>query len=1610
MLNITLDSGATVSYLRLDKAKQLGLAIYPNNQFALLADMRTRMESLGEVDFLVTIEGIQLRLRALVMENLQTECFGGTTFHVDNDVSTRLKEGIILLHGQFQIKQSNPHSSIPIYPPPLKLSPHTAGKVQSLPRYNAPKNHLQNQTTTRKFNAISLPFETVIYPGEVLPIPVQDDPPAPGYISISPSFPDAYDNRQWAPQICQVIDREALFTNYSDRPLLVQKHSHFRPHPISIARLSDLSSDCNQSNDPGDMPSKMCYSLFSAPTVDPLSSIQINTSVISEVQHERLTLIHKNYCEVFNNDLRNGYNHKAGQFFAEFTFINKPPPTRIYSPQYNKKCADLQQAKCDELESQGVLVDPKVHGIPILHVSPSWIQQKGRAKHKNLQDCTLDELRFITAFNTLNDSIRPKPTTSCSATTIFMFLARWKYHIFGDLNNSYFQLPVRKRLWGYLGIQTPYKGVRVMTRTGQGLLGSDVELGELLSRVLGQEISAGFCVALRDDIIIGGKNQEDAINNYEAVLVKLHSCNLKLSPHKVRIFPSDTEVYGYRVKEGCILPSNHTITSLGKTTTEALTTNKHVNSWKGLYKTLIGHLPGLSSVMSPFDSATAGKNSNEKFVWTPPLISAFNKAMSHLKQVNKTYLPRPNEQLILLPDAMSAEPCIGWVLYVIRDNRSLPVMFCTAKLKEYMSKWFPCEKEAIGVVISIDQCSHWISESHLPTLVGPDCLSVVKAADLIRRGKHSSNPRLQSLLASINRRNIKFFHNSAKAGLHRVPDHLSRMKDKTCNSKDCAVERFLDDIPVHIQAMQINCLDPDPDITSLCFLDHLPSPTVIAATSQDLEDRLLKTSGPIPLGSRRTWMDIQKTDMDCHAVYNMKIFGEAPRKKNSNTHRNKIFKESIIDKGLLVVRAFDERKMRQVDRIVVPPTFLDSILSVLHIKLNHPRQSQLKQVFNRYFFSPRTDKALSKLYETCHLCISFSQFPKQLESYNPTQFPSHPGTVMNIDIMKRAGQTIVINTDLFSSYTTTCLSSSEKADDLAKAIIQVTTPIRRGASLLIRVDKAPGFVSLASTPDSSLSELGIKLELGDDGNKNSNCSVDRIIKELEEELKKLSPDCEKISSTELAQATMILNNKIRKRNLTASEIHFSRDAHDNSNLFLCDKQLQEQQKKLRLQNNEYLMKSRNSRSAPNPQSDLSQGDVVFMDNTGSKHLAKSPHIVINTDSSNKVILKKTLFTSPFTSKSVNISPFTKTVDKKFIYKPPFKHHQQTLTSGDDDSSVSDTSVLEASPCETWTPLSFDNEPNLIPLVNQSIDDPPAVDLIGTSQATAVINSPEDQSLEELQLELNLSHPSTSPNSSSSYYHDTSAVPSPSDSTNDSANSESSVIRMLTNDDPPHLQEKLLQNRKPKVNERIAFYSDEKQAWVEATITHDLSRRWANYFNIVYDDGIKGGLYLTPDTRWTFLSDVDGNLLIPDEMRLTSAPMSLQPTPNSSITREQTPFLNVDELSSCDSPNSVALNSSHPSTSTGTLDKSRNESMDWDLSYLDLAPSPPPPSPKMRQPMSLLQVQNLDAVLPLCSTPAPTRRHVSAPRQPLPREHQSTNQPSSSSFFQRINPFKKNSRR
>ena len=162
-----------------------------------------------------------------------------------------------------------------------------------------------------------------------------------------------------------------------------------------------------------------------------------------------------------------------------------------------------------------------------------------------------------------------------------------------------------------------------------------------------------------------------------------------------------------------------------------------------------------------------------------------------------------------------------------------------------MKDWYPCELECVGAVLSIDQTSHWINESKHPTTVMPDSMPVVMAANLMKAGKHSKNPRLQSLLSCVNRRNVTFAHSSAKGGQHIVPDALSRLS-RGCDCKDCGVTRFLDEIPdkVELMAMQVPV-----DISSTILVDL--EPCQIAAMTSELNDMLVNQLEAIPFGNKK---------------------------------------------------------------------------------------------------------------------------------------------------------------------------------------------------------------------------------------------------------------------------------------------------------------------------------------------------------------------------------------------------------------------------------------------------------------------------------------------------------------------------------------------------------------------------------------------------------------------------------------------------------------------------------------------------------------------------------------------------------------------------------------
>ena len=180
---------------------------------------------------------------------------------------------------------------------------------------------------------------------------------------------------------------------------------------------------------------------------------------------------------------------------------------------------------------------------------------------------------------------------------------------------------------------TPFSGLRVLARSGQGLQGQSEELDELMAKIIGNEIKEGKAIKIQDDIIIGGNTQLEAATNYILILEKIFLANLRIEPSKTLIFPKTADITGWIWREGG-LPSvsPHRRSSLLNTKEEDITKVKHMRSFIGLYKTLHIATPAMSRFVTPLEDTVQGLQSSDPYVWTLAASQRFREAKSHIQQ------------------------------------------------------------------------------------------------------------------------------------------------------------------------------------------------------------------------------------------------------------------------------------------------------------------------------------------------------------------------------------------------------------------------------------------------------------------------------------------------------------------------------------------------------------------------------------------------------------------------------------------------------------------------------------------------------------------------------------------------------------------------------------------------------------------------------------------------------------------------------------------------------------------------------------------------------------------------------------------------------------------
>ena len=88
--------------------------------------------------------------------------------------------------------------------------------------------------------------------------------------------------------------------------------------------------------------------------------------------------------------------------------------------------------------------------------------------------------------------------------TILRTITPWRHLIKTDLTQAFFHIPLSQSSLKCCGVATPFRGIRVHSRSVMGMPGSETALEEMMCRDLGELIAEGSVTKLVDDTYCGG--------------------------------------------------------------------------------------------------------------------------------------------------------------------------------------------------------------------------------------------------------------------------------------------------------------------------------------------------------------------------------------------------------------------------------------------------------------------------------------------------------------------------------------------------------------------------------------------------------------------------------------------------------------------------------------------------------------------------------------------------------------------------------------------------------------------------------------------------------------------------------------------------------------------------------------------------------------------------------------------------------------------------------------------------------------------------------------------------------------------------------------------------
>ena len=262
-------------------------------------------------------------------------------------------------------------------------------------------------------------------------------------------------------------------------------------------------------------------------------------------------------------------------------------------------------------------------------------------------------------------------------------------------------------------------------------------------------------------------------------------------------------------------------------------------------------------------------------------------------------------------------------------------------------------------------------------------------------------------------------------------------------------------------------------------------------------------------------------------------------------------------------------------------------------------------------------KVLQQVFDRCDVpCQASKILPKEILQFTTGTKPDTLGQFFNADVMEEFSQKIIVIRENLTSFTDSLIIKNQTKPALREALIVLTSRLKLGNNLSIRVDIQSSLASLRA--DKSLESLGIFLIISQLKNVNKNATADTAIRELREQFICLSPQGGAVSETTLARATAVLNSVIRHTGRSAKELWLSRDQLSGVHIQLNDQQISnslfENQQPSLLPSAKLASIEGKPASLPF----LQVGSMVYVEDDCSKSKPRDSYFVLNLDEDTQI--------------------------------------------------------------------------------------------------------------------------------------------------------------------------------------------------------------------------------------------------------------------------------------------------------------------------------------------------------------------------------------------------------